>query len=119
MIALDVALTSTGRIPALDLAASGTVRPELLVGEDGAEARSPQARAETSLALGTGCEEASASSRRGAPPAWGVPGLSALIGHPAPGGLGRELDRLAPAIGLHVGEAAGLLDEGDVRARPR
>jgi transcription termination factor Rho len=38
VIALDIALTSTGRQPALDLAASGTVRPELLVGEDGAEA---------------------------------------------------------------------------------
>jgi transcription termination factor Rho len=38
VIALDVALTSTGRLPALDLASSGTVRPELLVGEDGAEA---------------------------------------------------------------------------------
>jgi transcription termination factor Rho len=38
VIALDVALTSTGRLPALDLAASGTVKPELLVGEDGAEA---------------------------------------------------------------------------------
>ncbi|MGH2854486.1 MAG: Rho termination factor N-terminal domain-containing protein, partial [Solirubrobacteraceae bacterium] len=38
VIALDVALTSTGRLPALDLARSGVVRPELLVGEDGAEA---------------------------------------------------------------------------------
>ncbi len=38
VIALDVALTSTGRIPALDLASSGVVRPELLVGEDGAAA---------------------------------------------------------------------------------
>jgi transcription termination factor Rho len=38
VIALDVALTSTGRQPAIDLAASGTVRPELLVGEDGAAA---------------------------------------------------------------------------------
>jgi transcription termination factor Rho len=38
VIALDVALTSTGRLPALDLVASGVVRPELLVGEDGAEA---------------------------------------------------------------------------------
>ena len=38
VIALDVALTSTGRIPALDLLNSGVVRPELLVGEDGAEA---------------------------------------------------------------------------------
>ena len=38
VIALDAALTSTGRQPILDLAASGTLRPELLVGEDGAEA---------------------------------------------------------------------------------
>ncbi|HWX46047.1 MAG TPA: Rho termination factor N-terminal domain-containing protein [Solirubrobacteraceae bacterium] len=38
VIALDVALTSTGRIPALDLPNSGTLRPELLVGEDGARA---------------------------------------------------------------------------------
>jgi transcription termination factor Rho len=38
VIALDVALASTGRFPALDLAASGTVRPELLVGDAGAEA---------------------------------------------------------------------------------
>ncbi|MFI4990464.1 MAG: Rho termination factor N-terminal domain-containing protein [Solirubrobacterales bacterium] len=38
VIALDVALTSTGRQPILDLAASGTLRPELLVGEDGASA---------------------------------------------------------------------------------
>jgi transcription termination factor Rho len=37
-IALDAALTGTGRLPALDLAASGTLRPELLVGEDGAQA---------------------------------------------------------------------------------
>jgi transcription termination factor Rho len=39
VIALDVALTSTGRQPILDLIASGTLRPELLVGEDGAAAR--------------------------------------------------------------------------------
>ena len=38
VIALDVALTSTSRQPILDLAASGTLRPELLVGEDGATA---------------------------------------------------------------------------------
>jgi transcription termination factor Rho len=38
VIALDVALTSTGRLPALDLASSGAVCPELLVGEDGARA---------------------------------------------------------------------------------
>jgi transcription termination factor Rho len=38
VIALDVALTSTGRQPILDLVASGTLRPELLVGEDGAAA---------------------------------------------------------------------------------
>jgi transcription termination factor Rho len=38
VIALDVGLTSTGRQPILDLVASGTVKPELLVGEDGAAA---------------------------------------------------------------------------------
>ncbi len=45
VIALDRALTSTGRFPALDLVASGTIRAELLVGEAGAEAIS-RARAE-------------------------------------------------------------------------
>jgi transcription termination factor Rho len=38
VIALDVALTSTGTQPILDLAASGTLKPELLVGNDGAKA---------------------------------------------------------------------------------
>ncbi len=38
VIALDAALTSTGRQPILDLAGSGTLKPDLLVGEDGAEA---------------------------------------------------------------------------------
>jgi transcription termination factor Rho len=37
VIALDVALTSTGRLPALDLVNSGTLRPELLVGEEEAQ----------------------------------------------------------------------------------
>jgi transcription termination factor Rho len=44
VIALDVALTSTGAQPILDLAASGTLKPELLVGDDGAKAIT-QARA--------------------------------------------------------------------------
>jgi transcription termination factor Rho len=38
VIALDVALASTARQPILDLVNSGTLRPELLVGEDGAQA---------------------------------------------------------------------------------
>jgi transcription termination factor Rho len=38
VVRLDAALTTTGRFPALDLAASGTLRPELLVGEEGAAA---------------------------------------------------------------------------------
>jgi transcription termination factor Rho len=38
VVALDRTLTATGRFPNLDLAASGTLRPELLVGEDGARA---------------------------------------------------------------------------------
>ena len=36
VIALDVALASSGRFPAIDVPASGTLRPELLVGEEGA-----------------------------------------------------------------------------------
>jgi transcription termination factor Rho len=46
VIALDATLTAMGRFPALDLLASGTMRPELLVGEAGAEAIA-KARAET------------------------------------------------------------------------
>jgi transcription termination factor Rho len=38
VIALDASLTATGQFPALDIAASGTIRPELLVGADGAAA---------------------------------------------------------------------------------
>jgi transcription termination factor Rho len=36
VIALDVGRASTGRFPALDLLASGTLKAELLVGEEGA-----------------------------------------------------------------------------------
>ncbi len=45
VIALDRRLASTGRFPALDLVASGTIRTELLVGDAGAEAIA-RARAE-------------------------------------------------------------------------
>jgi transcription termination factor Rho len=38
VIALDSALTAAGRLPALDPIGSGTLRAELLVGEDGAQA---------------------------------------------------------------------------------
>ncbi len=38
VIALDAALTATGRLPAIDLAASGTLKADLLVGEAGGEA---------------------------------------------------------------------------------
>jgi transcription termination factor Rho len=38
VIALDAVLAMTGRYPALDLPSSGTMRPELLVGEAGAKA---------------------------------------------------------------------------------
>ena len=44
VIAFDAALASTARFPALDLVASGTLRPELLVGPAGADAIA-QARA--------------------------------------------------------------------------
>jgi len=46
VIALDAALTAMRRFPALDLANSGTMRPELLVGDAGADAIA-QARTET------------------------------------------------------------------------
>jgi transcription termination factor Rho len=45
IIALDRTLTRTGRFPALDLVNSGTMRPELLVGDAGADAIA-QARAQ-------------------------------------------------------------------------
>ena len=38
VVSLDATLTALGRFPALDLAASGTLRPERLVGEAGAQA---------------------------------------------------------------------------------
>jgi transcription termination factor Rho len=38
VIALDASLASTGRFPAVDLAGSGTIRSDLLVGQAGAEA---------------------------------------------------------------------------------
>jgi transcription termination factor Rho len=46
VIALDAAATALRRFPALDLARSGTLRPELLVGDAGAEAIA-RARAES------------------------------------------------------------------------
>jgi transcription termination factor Rho len=51
VIALDLALTSTGRQPILDLLTSSTLKPELLVGEDGARAIA-QARAGAMEAAG-------------------------------------------------------------------
>ena len=49
VIALDAQLVAMGRFPALDLANSGTMRPELLVGDAGAEAIA-KARADTAAA---------------------------------------------------------------------
>ena len=94
VIALDVALTCTGRIPALDLAASGVVRPELLVGEDGAEAIT-KARASASRRIAS-------AGRRRAPTRARARARSA-----------RRCGPIADRRGLHVGEAARLLDEGD------
>ena len=50
VIALDAALVAMGRFPALDLANSGTMRPELLVGDAGAEAIA-KARADTAAGV--------------------------------------------------------------------
>jgi transcription termination factor Rho len=52
IVALDAALTGAGRFPALDLVRSGTLRPERLVGEEGARAIA-QARAEALDQRGT------------------------------------------------------------------
>ena len=49
VIALDGALTGLRRFPNLDLAASGAMRPELLVGDEGAE-KIAAARAEARAA---------------------------------------------------------------------
>jgi len=46
VVTFDPALTAVGRFPAIDLVASGVVRPELLVGDAGAEAIA-KARAES------------------------------------------------------------------------
>src|SRR4051812_40068176 len=42
-------------------------------------------------------------------------GLARRVRDPAPGGLGSELDRLAVALGLDVGEGLGVGLEGDVQ----
>ena len=76
------ARTGAGRFPALDLAASGTLRPERLVGDAG--------RAKAIAAGARRGRWRSASARH--------------VGDPAPGGLGRQLDGLAAAVGLDVGE---------------
>jgi transcription termination factor Rho len=52
VVALDAALAGAGRFPALDLVLSGTLRPERLVGEEGARAI-VQARAEALDQRGT------------------------------------------------------------------
>ena len=52
VVALDAALTGAGRFPALDLARSGALRPERLVGDEGAKAIA-QARAEALDQRGT------------------------------------------------------------------
>jgi transcription termination factor Rho len=52
VVVLDPALTAAGRFPALDVLASGTLKPERLVGEEGAKAIA-QARAEALDQRGT------------------------------------------------------------------
>lgn len=52
VVALDAALAGAGRLPALDLVRSGTLRPERLVGEEGAKAIA-RARAEALDQRGT------------------------------------------------------------------
>ncbi len=89
VVTLDATLTALGRFPALDLAASGTLRPELLVGDAGAEAIA-KARAEAAR-------------------------LAAAVGDAVPVRLGRELDRLVVLHRLHVAERVRGLVEHDVQ----
>ena len=81
VVVLDPSLAALGRFPALDLAASGVLRPELLVGDAGAEAIA-KAREEQ------------------------LAGLAAGVRDPVPVRLGRQLDRLVVALGLDVAEGA-------------
>ena len=60
VIALDAALTGTGRFPALDLLASGTLKPELLVGEAGA---AEIAKTRADVMSGETADEATADRR--------------------------------------------------------
>ncbi len=70
MIALDPALTSTGRQPILDLASSGTLKAELLVGESGAKAiTKARARRWRTRARHPGPERAGSNEPR-APECW-------------------------------------------------
>ena len=90
VVALDAQLTALRRFPALDLPGSGTLRADALVGDAGAEAIA-KARAEAAAAA-----------------------LGARVRDPAPVGLGRELDRLAVALGLDVAEGVVGVVEDDV-----
>ena len=85
VIALDVALTSTGRQPILDLLASGTL----------------QARAARRRGRRRGDHQGPRGGDRGCAAVASVrlPGQR-RVGDAAPGGLGRQLDRLAAAAEL-------------------
>ena len=81
MIALDAALTATGRQPILDLLASGTLQARA--------ARRRGRRRGDRQGPRRGVEARRADAGRAAP--------LAAVGDAAPGGLGRQLDRLAAA----------------------
>jgi transcription termination factor Rho len=68
VIALDATLTSTGRLPALDLVVSGTLRPELLVGRRRGRRDRPGPRAGPRGRVGParGVAAAARAPRRGA-----------------------------------------------------
>ncbi len=100
-------------------AASGTLRPELLVGDGRALARRDQRKA-----LAPKRE----AGRRAAARSWPTRGMLAsslaAVGDAAPGGLGRELDRLAAGCRqrvdrLHVGRSCRSLRRTRRSARPR
>ena len=122
MVTLDGTLAALGRFPALDLTRSGTLRPELLVGEPGAEAIA-KARTEATVVSGGDRRGVHRGARAAAPGRRRARARARARDDPrprAPGGLrhdrlralplplrhrprGRDLDRLAgEPQGVHL-----------------
>ena len=95
VIGLDATRTAARNFPALDLRASGIAAPRAARGRRGRR-------------------RDRGGARRGRLAA----GSAGLVGDPAPGGLGRQLDGLAVAVGLDVAEGRAPRARSARRARP-